>query len=212
MPIHRSTEPKRRSILDAALKCFAAEGYDNVSIQEICDVSGASVGSVYHHFGSKEGLLEALIERRMGVLEQERAAALARLDETPQDADDVERLVDALVRPLAERVCAEPSWGCWVRVLVQLVSIRGESFHAVWQGEHDRASRALFRRLRRALPDLPNPLWQQRASDLMTWVTSSLCERARVLEAGLRPPLGREAFIENLILTSSRALAARPHA
>jgi len=120
----------------------------------------------------------------------------------------VERLVDALVRPLAERVCREPSWGCWVRILSQLVSIRGHSFHGLWQGEHDRTSREIFRRLRRALPHLSESVWRQRAMDLMTWTTSSLCERARMLEAGAKSPLGRAAFVENLVVTMSRALAA----
>jgi hypothetical protein len=45
-------------------------------------------------------------------------------------------------------------------------------------------------------------------ADFMTWVTSSLCERARLLESGLRPPLGRQAVVENLIMPTSRALSA----
>lgn len=91
MPIHRSTEPRRRSILDAALKCFTAEGYDNVSIEEICDVSGASVGSVYHHFGSKEGIASALYEEEIVSYQ---GGLLARLAAGGQP----EHVIDALVR------------------------------------------------------------------------------------------------------------------
>ncbi len=56
------TEPRRRAILEAALKCFSTDGYDTAGIEDICRISGASVGSIYHHFGSKEGIAAALYE------------------------------------------------------------------------------------------------------------------------------------------------------
>lgn len=205
----RTEDPTAEKLLLAAEQAFARSGIEGASVRQINSLAGQrNTSAIRYHFGSKEGLLEALIERRMGALDRDRADALALADDAPTSADRIERLVDALVRPLAERVCSEPSWGCWVRVLVQLVSIRGQSFHSMWQGDHDRASRAIFRQLRQELSGLPAPIWQQRAMDLMTWVTSSLSERARMLEAGVRPPLGREAFIENLVRTASRALAA----
>lgn len=195
-------------LLAAAEEAFARSGIEGASIRQINAGAGQrNTSAVRYHFGSKEGLLEALIERRMGVLDRERAASLARLDEEGRGAD-LEALVDAFLRPLAERVCREPSWGCWVRILSQLVSIRGQSHASAWQGEHDRTSREILRRIRRALPELPDPVWRQRTMDLLTWATASLCERARMLETGTRPPLGHAAFLENLILTSSRALAA----
>jgi AcrR family transcriptional regulator len=195
-------------LLAAAEAAFARSGIEAASIRQINEIAGQhNTSAVRYHFGSKEGLLEALIESRMGALEQERAALLVRLDEEGAPIN-VECLVEALVRPLAERVCREPAWGCWVRVLSQLVSVRGHSFDGAWQGEHDMTSREIFRRLRLEIPQIREPVWRQRATDLMTWVTSSLCERARMLESGARPPLGRDAYVDNLILTSSRALAA----
>ncbi len=44
----------------AALACFNAQGVEAGSMAAICRSAGASVGSVYHHFGSKEGLAGAL--------------------------------------------------------------------------------------------------------------------------------------------------------
>jgi AcrR family transcriptional regulator len=54
------TRSRRAAILEAALDRFSADGYDAASIEGICAASGASVGSVYHHFGSKEGIAAAL--------------------------------------------------------------------------------------------------------------------------------------------------------
>jgi AcrR family transcriptional regulator len=47
-------------VLDAALACFTREGVGGVTIQEIAEESGVSVGSIYHHFGSRERILFAL--------------------------------------------------------------------------------------------------------------------------------------------------------
>ncbi len=208
MPTPPHDTDTAEKLLAAAEEAFARSGIEGASIRQINAGAGQrNTSAVRYHFGSKEGLLEALIERRMGALDRERATALERLDREGR-GEDVEALVEAFLRPLAERVCREASWGCWVRILSQLVSIRGHSYATVWRGEHDRASHEILRRIRRALPGLSEAVWRQRAMDLLTWATGSLCERARMLEQGARPPLGREAFLENLVLTSSRALAA----
>ena len=51
---------RRRAILDAALWVFTQRGYQRASIEEIRERSGASIGSIYHHFGGKEQLAAAL--------------------------------------------------------------------------------------------------------------------------------------------------------
>ncbi len=55
-----STTSRKRSILDAALACFSERGVEGTTIQDIQAAAGCSVGSLYHHFGSKEGVAEAL--------------------------------------------------------------------------------------------------------------------------------------------------------
>src|SRR3989442_5264523 len=55
-----STVVRRQSILDAALQLFATRGLRGTSVEDICAASGASNGSLYHHFGSKEGIAATL--------------------------------------------------------------------------------------------------------------------------------------------------------
>lgn len=50
----------RRKILQSALVCFDTQGIEATSIDDIRQMSGASIGSIYHHFKSKEGLLAHL--------------------------------------------------------------------------------------------------------------------------------------------------------
>ena len=54
-----STETRRR-ILDAALACFLASGYEQTTIARIRERSGTSNGALFHYFPSKEAIAEAL--------------------------------------------------------------------------------------------------------------------------------------------------------
>lgn len=52
-------------LLDAALKLISERGYDRTSLQAIGDAAGYSRGLVSHRFGSKEGLLWAVLKRML---------------------------------------------------------------------------------------------------------------------------------------------------
>ena len=58
--IHAATHVRKRTIIRAALGCFTEKGFTNTSIEDVCGRSGASVGSLYHHFISKERLASAV--------------------------------------------------------------------------------------------------------------------------------------------------------
>lgn len=50
-------------ILEASLKLFAQKGYDNTTIQDIVDeLKDLSKGAIYHHFKSKDEIMEAVID------------------------------------------------------------------------------------------------------------------------------------------------------
>jgi len=53
----------RENILNCALALFAARGYDAVGVQEVVDAAGITKPTLYHYYGSKQGLLRALLER-----------------------------------------------------------------------------------------------------------------------------------------------------
>jgi len=56
----------RRRLLDAASALFAEHGYRDTSVQAIAERAGISRGSIFWHFGSKEGLLWAVVEEAFG--------------------------------------------------------------------------------------------------------------------------------------------------
>ncbi|MFF5991211.1 TetR/AcrR family transcriptional regulator [Prauserella flavalba] len=54
------------ALLHAAEQIFAARGVDDTTVEEIATKAGVAVGSIYNHFGSKAGLLAAVVERALG--------------------------------------------------------------------------------------------------------------------------------------------------
>ena len=51
---------RKQEILQAALACFTEFGVEATTIEMIRDRSGASIGSLYHHFGNRERIIAAL--------------------------------------------------------------------------------------------------------------------------------------------------------
>ena len=72
----QSTRRRRQAILDAALECFSTIGYDQTTLADMRRKAGASTGSIYHHFGSKERIAASLY---LDGLRQTQEAGLAAL-------------------------------------------------------------------------------------------------------------------------------------
>ena len=81
----------REVILERALELWGSRGYDAVGVQEIVDAAEITKPTLYHYFGSKRGLLEALVQSRWDQL----AAAL--VPAAAYDRDIV-RTLEAIVR------------------------------------------------------------------------------------------------------------------
>jgi len=58
-------ERKRQRILDAAGQCFAARGFSKTTVEEVARSAGVSKALLYHHFRSKEHVLEAVLDRTL---------------------------------------------------------------------------------------------------------------------------------------------------
>ncbi|WP_448638977.1 helix-turn-helix domain-containing protein [Geodermatophilus sp. URMC 63] len=71
------TGETRRVLLDAARAVFAERGFADAGVAEVVERAGASVGSLYHHFGGKSELFLALWEDWQSSQEQRAARAVA---------------------------------------------------------------------------------------------------------------------------------------
>jgi AcrR family transcriptional regulator len=87
-------------IFNAAERLFAERGIDAVSTRDIIDAAGVNGGSIHYHFGTREQLIVALVERRAGYLGVQRDRYLDELEATGEI--NLRSVVDVLVRPTAE--------------------------------------------------------------------------------------------------------------
>lgn len=78
MRVVKEAEVRKSEILDAAAALFGEKGFDSTSTNDILDVVGIARGTLYHHFKSKEDIMDALIERQTNRL-------LARAREVAED-------------------------------------------------------------------------------------------------------------------------------
>lgn len=63
MRVTKDAEIRKAEILDAAIALFATRGYTGTSVTDIVDAVGIAKGTFYHHFESKEQVMEAIIDR-----------------------------------------------------------------------------------------------------------------------------------------------------
>jgi AcrR family transcriptional regulator len=143
----------RERVLDAAERLFATRGIDAVSVRDITDAAPANLAAVNYHFGSKHGLIVAIVQRRADQLGQRRSELLEELEGA--GTVDLRSVIRAMVLPTAELVAADPSGQFYVSFLAALDD-RPELMPVldVFDASTDRYLRVLAR----ATPAMPEPV------------------------------------------------------
>lgn len=102
MPANLETDT-REALLDAAEALFAAEGIENVSLAAITRLADQrNGGAIHYHFGGRDGLLAAILDRHEAVLDEIRMEALLELRRSGEVT--VESLIRVVVESLAGRL------------------------------------------------------------------------------------------------------------
>lgn len=84
----------RRAILDATEALLLDDGFDGFSIRRLVERCGYAAPSIYHYFGDKDGVLDALIEERFAKL----TAQLKRVPHSEDPVANIRGLALAFVR------------------------------------------------------------------------------------------------------------------
>src|SRR5690606_9030803 len=91
----------RAQILDTAGRLFAQKGHENTSLREITAAAGVNLSSVNYHFGSKEGLIKAVLKEQLATLNRERLSLLDQLESQANGSPiPASEIVDAFFAPL----------------------------------------------------------------------------------------------------------------
>ncbi|MCW7984317.1 MULTISPECIES: TetR/AcrR family transcriptional regulator [Streptomyces] len=140
---HESSE----LILRAAAELFAAKGYRQTTFADVAERSGISRGSIPWHFGSKEGLLLAVLERSVDLIRAELIEEPGELA-APEEAEaGFDRLMGG-----ADALFAQPTTKLFVTLLVEALE-PGSPIHGRYVEIHN----TLRDHCRRWLERLPLP-------------------------------------------------------
>jgi AcrR family transcriptional regulator len=123
-----SAEPTAVRLLDAAERLVGERGVDGVSLRAINAAAGSNVAAAHYHFGSKEALVRAVLERRMAVLGEQRCAQLAPLESDP--APSPRAVAAVFVGPLFA-FSVDDEGAPYVRFLAALYRAGGEWFQVL---------------------------------------------------------------------------------
>jgi AcrR family transcriptional regulator len=101
----------RQKILDTAERLIGKQGYGATSLRHIIGEAGVNIAAIHYHFGSKEDLLDQLIQRKGAPVNEERLALLDALEAKAKGkAVPLEKVLEAFLGPPVKRMGKSPEF------------------------------------------------------------------------------------------------------
>ena len=187
----------REQMIEAAERLAGQRGLAAMSLREVQALAGQkNKSAAQYHFGSREGLIEAVLTSRMAAVGERRRALLDRLDATGEPPE-LRDLVEALVLPVAEHTVARPG-SHWARFVSQC-AVDPDAVAVVQRSVEGASYREVQARLDRHLAELPAPIRARRLQHAIGLAFSSLAAAETSRDAGIAPRLPIAAQINDLI-------------
>jgi AcrR family transcriptional regulator len=189
--MRRDTQETRTKLIEAAEQLFAGRGIDGVSLADINQRAGQkNRNAVHYHFGDKESLIHAVLDKHSEGIESRRRELLDDAGESPA----LRQLVRALVIPVAEKLGDSDGGVAYLKINGQLMASDSYAEVRLKRVRHmDQAQRMsrLFERL----------LKNDRPGDLSARLLLVDCMLFQGLAsyASRRPSVPRDAFVAILI-------------
>ena len=197
----RDATVTRARLIRAGERRFARDGVTGAKVADIVrDAHQANDSAVRYHFGSREGLLRAIVERRVAAMDERR--------EVPEEGADLRAVVEAVVRPTAALLLTEEGRD-FLRIMEQVADWSGLGSgrpNPVLAGTVLADQLALLDQ--RLVETVGPKLARERAALLVTFLTAALAERARSRASGARQRLGHEKFTDHLVEVLTAVLSA----
>jgi AcrR family transcriptional regulator len=134
-------ESRYDTILNASEIVFAHSGYKGATMREIAERASVAQGLIHYHFKTKEELFEAMVARRSGAINGQRARMLDDLLKA-HDAPPLESIVEALFRPTLEAgITQAGDGGAFARILVSTANAAGAWEQKLTEDHYDPIAR-----------------------------------------------------------------------
>ena len=157
-------EETRKRILIAAERLFAELGISTTSMRALTKTAGVNLAAVHYHFGSKEALLDAVIEFRAAPMNLARIAALdAHAAERGDEPLEIDCILRAFLMPAIRSVIESPEGAVHLpRLFARLEAQPPEILEAIYRRHNGDVTRRFVEALQEGLPDLPKELITER--------------------------------------------------
>jgi len=199
----------REKLVDAAARAFAEDGVFSASLVDITRKAGQrNKGALHYHFGSREAIVCAVLERHVDFLARREGELLELATKAPDD--DVESVVEAVVRPAAE--LAESGWRGRACLLIiaelaqQDPASLGEELNAVLRrtGGYD-----VYALLMARMAEVSPEVTLERMALVTSFILRAVADRARANKRKrARPQLDQETFVRNLVAMAAASMSA----
>ena len=199
----RTANETREKLITIGQRLFADQGVFRVPLRSVIDQAGQrNTSALHYHFGGREGLLMAIIERHNVSIEAEREGML---DAIRADGltDDIPSVVRAFILPFARKLDTEGGRE-FLRVVAQLSDLF--DFWSEGPPGAPAQAHAALSMLAEAIPFGSTAVRHERVTTFLMLVADALALRARQIDRNRPLQVSTEAFIGNLIDMSVGAM------
>ena len=203
-------ESTRKLILDAAEQLFATHGINGVSMRTIVTRAGVNTAAIHYHFGSKEGLVEAVFARRAVPIAEERLKLLADCRDAAGRPPLLEQIIHAFVAPtMRGRHIKE-----YARLRASMVADSSPFIASLFGKYFDESTGRFLAAIAVALPNLPENDIYWRVHAMLGAMVYPLANPGRInrLTAGAFDPTDVEEALGQLVPLLAHMFRAPPSA
>lgn len=205
----KSVNTKER-ILVAAEELVAHDGFDGVSLRDITAAARVNLAAVHYHFGSKDGLIDALITRYIRPINLERLRLLDEVESVYGERPvPVEKLLEAFMRPLLDRLGDSGiSAMLFFKMVGRCMSERGYRLPDALMPVYEQIGVRFVQALRRSLPQISEDVLYWRMHFILGAVAHTLAhgEKVQVISKGRAADAEPERIMRRLIAFASAGL------
>jgi AcrR family transcriptional regulator len=146
----------KAKILDAAELLFLERGFHGASIRDISKAADVQIALAYYHFGTKEDLFRAVIDRRAAENASGMLAALRQLQQDPERARQPEELFRAFLQPVVDRaLTGGEGWHNYIRLMAHIANQpQDKSYITPFNENYDSLMQVFVDHLRNIRPEL----------------------------------------------------------
>ena len=200
----RDATRTREKLIRAGEHRFARDGVAGTRLRDIVrDAGQGNDAAIGYHFGSRAGLLSAIVVKHMAIMEADRSQTRERLTQT-----DLTELVRMIVHPTSD-LLQSPEGRDFLRITEQLASFSGvRAGQPTFVIRNTVLAEQLARLEHLINQNLATIPARERVASLVTFLTASLAERARAMERCSQQPLEHQPYVDELVRMLTAAMAA----